>query len=67
MSIVNEERKIIHQDEIEAKQIYNEYMQMKAILEYIRKPKTQEVLEKIMKGYLLDFPPKVGVRRRSRI
>ena len=53
-------------DDIEVKRLYDEYKQMKALLDYIRRPDTQKMLE-AMKGYIPDSSRKVGTKRRSRI
>jgi len=53
-------------DDLEVKRLYDEYKQMKAILEYIRRPDTQEML-RAMKDYVPNSSRKAGTRRRSRI
>lgn len=53
-------------DDLEVKRLYDEYKQMKAILEYIRRPDTQKMLQ-AMKDYVPNSSRKVGTRRRSRI
>jgi len=53
-------------NDLEAKRLYDEYRQMKAILDYIRRPDTQKMLQ-AMKDYVPDLSKKVGTRRRSRI
>lgn len=63
-SVIN--RKIITPDDLEVRQIYNEYRQMKMLLDFIRKPETQEILQR-MKGYSPKSPLRVGIKRRSRI
>jgi len=53
-------------DDMEVKRLYDEYRQMKAILDYIHKPETQEMLQ-AMKDYVPALPGTVGTKRRSRI
>jgi hypothetical protein len=53
-------------DDLKVKRLYDEYRQMKALLDYIRRPETQEMLQ-TMKGYVPDLSRKLGTKRRSRI
>ena len=53
-------------NDLEVKRLYDEYRQMKAILEYIRRSDTQKMLQ-AMKGYVPGSSRKVGTKRRSRI
>jgi hypothetical protein len=66
MAVLTRSGKIKVLDDLEAKRLYDEYRQMKAILDYIHKPETQKMLQ-TMKGYVPDLPRKVGTKRRSRI
>jgi hypothetical protein len=52
-------------DDLQAKQIYDEYREIKLLLDYVRRPEMQKVLRE-MKGSTLDLLKPV-IRRRSRI
>jgi len=66
MTVLRRSGKIEVLDDLEVKRLYDEYRQMKAILDYIRKPDTQKMLQ-TMKDYVPDSSRRVGVKRRSRI
>jgi hypothetical protein len=53
-------------DDLEVKRLYDEYKEMKILLDYIRGPNVQKILE-TMENYVPGLSRKAGVKRRSRI